>query len=437
MIIRGHVLDILVTIPDNHFHCVMTSPPYWSLRRYDIPDVIWGGEPGCKHRWGQVQKKKQSGGGWATENYLEKKKDFALGEVETGSFCLKCSAWRGQLGLEPTLELYLSHLMAVFQEVRRVLRPDGVCWVNIGDSYGGDKSWGRNDTDKMYPGNPDGLRSTGKLPGKSGLKPKDLCLIPFRFALAMQADGWWVRQDIIWAKKNPMPESVTDRCTKAHEYIFLCTKSAKYFYDAEAVKEKVSEVSLKRAEYGWDCNRASTKNASMGGEGIHVEKMGTRFVDPSGRNLRSVWEINTQPYPEAHFATFPEELPRRCILAGTSARGCCPECGKPWERVVEKTFVQEGPVRNRGRVKSGDKDAKSMTMGDGGKVGHNGTKTLSWRPTCDHKKDPVPCRVLDPFIGSGTTGKVAESLGRDWVGIDLGYGELSDKRTVTTIGLPI
>jgi len=189
----------------------------------------------------------------------------------------------GQLGLEETPEEYVGNLVSVFQEVKRVLRKDGTVWLNLGDSF----------MDKSMVG------------------------IPWRVAFALQADGWYLRSDIIWNKPNPMPESIKDRPTKSHEYIFLLTKSKKYYYDNEAIKEPVQDSSIKRSMYGWDCDRPSTKNASMGGEGIHTEKMGSRFVDLNGRNKRTVWKMNTKPYKEAHFATFPEELPETCIKAGT------------------------------------------------------------------------------------------------------------------------
>jgi DNA modification methylase len=192
----------------------------------------------------------------------------------------------GQIGLEQSPELYVAEMVDVFREVRRVLADDGTLWLNLGDSYG------------------------------SG---KQLVGIPWRVAFALQADGWYLRQDIIWAKPNPMPESVTDRCTKAHEYVFLLTKQPRYYYNNVAIKEPVSEVSLKRAEYGWDSDRPSTKNASMGGTGIHVKKMGTRFVNPDGRNKRSVWTITTKPFREAHFAVMPEALVEPCILAGSAS----------------------------------------------------------------------------------------------------------------------
>jgi site-specific DNA-methyltransferase (adenine-specific) len=221
----------------------------------------------------------------------------------------------GQIGLESTPDSFVASLVDVFAEVHRVLKSDGTLWLNLGDSYNGAASNrtgqngykdGRTNRDKRF--------STG---GIEGLKSKDLIGIPWRVAFALQSYGWYLRQDIIWHKPNPMPESVTDRCTKAHEYIFLLSKSDRYFYDNEAIKEPVSDTSLKRAEYGWNCDRPSTKNASMGGTGIHTEKMGTRFVNPSGRNKRSVWTVNTKPYKGAHFAVYPTELIRPCVLAGS------------------------------------------------------------------------------------------------------------------------
>ena len=218
-----------------------------------------------------------------------------------------------QLGLEETPEEYVENLVEVFREVKRVLKDDGTCWLNIGDSYSGNMSRASNNGRAGY-GNPR-EEVVSRIP--VGLKQKDLVGIPWRVAFALQQDGWYLRQDIIWHKPNPMPESVQDRCTKSHEYIFLLTKSARYYYDQDAIREPVSAVSLKRAEYGWDCDRPSTKNASLGGEGIHTEKMGSRFVNPDGRNKRSVWTITTKPFKDAHFAVFPIEIPTYCIKAGS------------------------------------------------------------------------------------------------------------------------
>lgn len=257
-LLQGHCLEVLRTLPTESVQTCITSPPYFGLRDY-----------GCD----------------------------------------------GQIGLESTPDAFVSSLVNVFAEVHRVLKSDGTLWLNLGDSYNGASSNrtgqngyndGRTNRDKRF--------STG---GIDGLKSKDLIGIPWRVAFALQQYGWYLRQDIIWHKPNPMPESVTDRCTKAHEYIFLLSKSDRYFYDNEAIKEPVSDTSLKRAEYGWNCDRPSTKNASMGGTGIHTEKMGTRFVNPSGRNKRSVWTVCTKPYKGAHFAVYPTELIRPCILAGS------------------------------------------------------------------------------------------------------------------------
>ena len=271
-ILVGDVRESLRHLPDAAVRCVVTSPPYWGLRDY-------GND--------------------------------------------------GQIGLEQTPELYVAEMVEVFREVRRVLADDGTLWLNLGDSYkpAGNGSTKRGFNERYFgrefesnkQGADEGHVDRSRLKSE-GVKEKELVGIPWRVAFALQADGWYLRQDIIWAKPNPMPESVTDRCTKAHEYVFLLTKQPRYYYDNVAIKEPVSEASLKRAEYGWDSDRPSTKNASMGGTGIHVEKMGTRFVNPEGRNKRSVWTITTKPFKEAHFAVMPEALVEPCVLAG-SARG--------------------------------------------------------------------------------------------------------------------
>ncbi len=250
---HGDALDVLRTMPDELAHCCITSPPYWGLRDYGVA---------------------------------------------------------GQLGLESTPEEFVAKMVEVFREVRRVLRGDGTCWVNMGDSYNG---VGRGEK-------ANGLQVAARFTTQrtvSGLKPKDLCGIPWRVAFALQADGWWLRQDIIWHKPNPMPESVTDRCTKAHEYLFLLTKSARYYFDAEANKEPACDWSqpgrVKRDEPG---GRASPEWNGGPHRGFHDLDFSTR-----GRNRRSVWTIATQPYPEAHFATYPEALVEPCVKAG------CPEGG--------------------------------------------------------------------------------------------------------------
>jgi len=265
MILHGDVLDMLKTLDSESVHCCVTSPPYWGLRDYGV---------------------------------------------------------EGQLGLEKTPQEYIAKMVEVFREVRRVLRSDGTVWLNIGDSYYGGKGTNGSSKARRTAGERGYTQSGGTvlmdtrpldLP-QEGMKPKDLCLIPFRLAIALQEDGWWVRSDIIWAKKNPMPESVTDRPTKSHEYMFLLTKSAKYYFDQEAVREPHLWAGRdKRA----DGQRHESKGLCETGN------YATNAVcyHPNGRNIRTVWTIPTQPTPEAHFATFPEALIVPCIKAG------CPEGG--------------------------------------------------------------------------------------------------------------
>ncbi|MBY6273924.1 MAG: hypothetical protein CW346_17265, partial [Bacillaceae bacterium] len=209
----------------------------------------------------------------------------------------------GQIGLESTVEEYVQTMVEVFREVRRVLRKDGTLWLNLGDSYNGSGGAGGDYAEGgLKEGQP-------KYPGRrlDGLKPKDLIGVPWRVAFALQADGWYLRSDIIWSKPNPMPESVTDRPTKAHEYVFLLAKSERYFYDADAIREPHTVDWIGR-------NIKSAKGNKDRNDGGKACETG----NPAGRNKRSVWEISTKPFPEAHFATFPPELPEICILAGTS-----------------------------------------------------------------------------------------------------------------------
>ena len=323
----------------------------------------------------------------------------------------------GQLGLEPTPDAYVSAMVRVFREVRRVLRDDGTLWLNIGDSY------------NAYNGNrgPSTSFSAGteeacpKLPGGYGLtdkslKPKDLIGIPWRLALALQADGWYLRSDIIWAKLNPMPESVTDRPTKAHEYVFLLAKRERYFYDADAVREAGSDNPVTVARKG-RADNGCVGTAAIWGDGYGQSGTGlnaaVRAMD--GRNLRTVWPIATQPYSGAHFATMPPELARRCIRAGTSERGCCPSCGSPWIRVVEREPMVIARSDRGSQMGEFGRSQASETM-----VSPARSRTVGWRPSCTYPPaDPVPCVVLDPFNGSGTTGHVATTEGRRYIGFDL------------------
>lgn len=286
----------------------MTSPPYWGLRDYGTAQ--WeGGEEGCEHypparKPGEA--KASTLGGGKTVIYAQE-----IGVNAYRNVCGKCGARRidSQLGLEETPAEYIEKMVAVFREVWRVLRDDGTLWLNLGDSYAGHNLPGWRDGNEAKNGGVSNKNGVGYV---LGLKPKDLCGIPWRIAFALQANGWFLRSDIIWHKPNQMPESVTDRPTKSHEYIFLLTKQERYYYDADAIREP--HVRL------WDSSNGGnlSPNGNHKANGL-IRERGCEYPlpNPMGRNKRSVWTIATQPYAEAHFATFPEEIPKLCILAGS------------------------------------------------------------------------------------------------------------------------
>lgn len=418
---------------DKSFHMCITSPPYYSLRKYaGEQKFIFGAESGCAHEWGTDIK-------FLTDDKPTGKQATNLGTIDrrinqtNSNFCQLCGAWYGAYGLEPTLEMYIQHTVEWCREVWRVLRDDGTFWLNIGDSYagsggaGGDyNKGGLREGQPKYPG-------TGKQSfrrdkatvvsvgygGGTNLKPKDLMMVPARVALALQADGWLVRSDIIWHKPNVMPENVADRPTKSHEYIFLLAKSKKYFYDNEAIREGYAPATIARE----DGSAVTTSNPDR-------QVSFKRTISHSGRNKRTVWKIATAPYKGAHFATFPPALIEPCIKAGTSEKGVCPECGNQWERVVEHIAGTHNPQASKYQRKAsqGVVGGGLHTTTIGGVPGKN--ITLGWKPTCDHGLEPVPPKVLDPFMGSGTTGLVSRNLGRTGIGADLSleYLGLARKR---------
>lgn len=332
--------------------CV-TSPPYWGLRDYGT--AKWeGGNDQCDHRQNVAR---HDGGRINVDGFNgSSRPDSNKGSIHYRDVCGKCGARRidHQIGLEPTIAEYAETMVEVFRLVREVLADDGTLWLNLGDTYssGGREIQTRDTLRDAASGKQDYLNGTAvRAPNQPGIKPKDLCMIPARVALALQADGWYLRQDIIYSKPNPMPESVTDRCTKAHEYLFLLSKRERYYYDAAAI----AEPSLRAGSLP----KGGALYRERIDKRIAVFRSGNKPVDEV-RNRRSVWEITTQPYTDAHFAVMPQALVEPCIMAGSR-------------------------------------------IGD---------------------------VVLDPFMGSGTVARVAQDLGRKWIGCELNpeYGRLVTKR---------
>ncbi|MGE0493247.1 MAG: site-specific DNA-methyltransferase [Vulcanimicrobiota bacterium] len=420
----GHVLDVLRQLPDHCVHMVVTSPPYWGLRDYGIPATVWGGQVDCEHVWGDEipgNACPAANTGQSAGRRLEdgrRYNNLKVGSTANrGQFCSKCGAWLGVLGMEPTVHHFCANIVLLFREIRRVLRPDGTAWLNLGDTYA--KSGGRRAAPKDQVQNAQRAERLGyktsafeqngwdRAPNTAtaGLKPKDLCLVPARAAIALQEDGWWVRSEVIWCKTNPSPSGVRDRPTQAHEQIYLLTPSKRYFYDVEAVREPTvtDEKRTERVVYGGKSEGTST----------------FRPANPAGRNCWDYWVFSKQGWAEEHWASFPLELPRRPILAGTSEKGCCPTCGAPWRRVVEPTEAY------RARLGKSYHDHKADLQ-----VGHRGCPpamdeatytTVGWEPGCEcpERDQVVPCVVLDPFAGTGTTGACAAQFGRSFVGVEL------------------
>lgn len=437
---HGHVLDVLRLMPAESVHCVVTSPPYWGLRDYKLAPQVWGGNSAeCGHEWSESLLSPDHGsrhgkGASILTGGRHTYDDLPDHERAASSYCLGCGAWQGSLGAEPTPDLYVQHLVEVFRETRRVLRKDGTVWLNMGDGY----SSGDRATYRSAASDNKGHLVQNDLPRPltpRGLKPKDLLGMPWRVAFALQADGWYLRSDIIWAKPNPMPESVTDRPTKAHEYVFLLAKSERYFYDADAIREPHAESSNRSARQGLENLARRLRDKTLDNPNLRGRRQAPvpgepNAFHPPGRNKRTVWEIPTDPYPEAHFATFPQKLVEPCILAGTSAAGCCPECGAPWERVTEDTPEYAALKARRKRNQYHDYDnppeVAQFTSSTGGVV--SGRITSGWRATCAHGRScPVcnaalvwsplptkPATVLDIFSGSGTTLLVGPAPREEW-----------------------
>jgi len=374
-ILQGDALAVLKTLPSESVDCCITSPPYWGLRDYGV---------------------------------------------------------EGQIGLEKTPEEYVAKMVDIFREVRRVLKKEGIIFLNLGDSYmsggGASRHWGY--TDPKYKNGRKVEHFEPTAYPHPIIKPKDLVGIPWTVVFALRLDGWYLRQDIIWHKPNPMPESVTDRCTKNHEYVFLLAKSQKYYFDAEAIKEK-------SIWFDKDARSKFGRVPHKSGKSIMQESQyainGVGYSADGMRNKRSVWTITTAPFSEAHFAVFPEALVEPMIKAGTSEKGVCPDCGKAWERIMESKPAESTncPKTQLAYEARGGIGIPTGTVGKSGSGRIEGYSiTLCWQPICNCNKEPMPATVLDIFCGSGTTGVVAKKLGRNFIGIELkeDYCKLAEER---------
>lgn len=428
----GNCVEVMSKMDADSVDTIITSPPYWGLRDYGGDGQVWGShlctrddDTYVSHEWDVYERPSENSR--KNDNSLQLKS--AYWEPQEQAFCKHCDAWFGQLGLEPTPEQYVKNMVQVFREARRILKPEGTLWLNLGDSYcaGTRKS---TTPQTMHNGDARDVPLNRRNEASGYLKNKDLVGIPWRVAFALQEDGWWLRQDIIWAKPNCMPESVTDRCTKNHEYVFMFTKSAKYYFDNEAIKEptKGGASSKKPAKeqtfrYGDDDSWAVEGDRSriMKATGIaHA-----RTKDYQKRNKRSVWWVSPKPFKQAHFAVFPIELIEPMVLAGTSAYGCCAECGAPWKRIVEGVATKAPSTGNHvNMTQTGGKGTERL----------NGSQkdyyTVGWRPTCECDADVVPSVVFDPFGGSGTTVVTALKNGRNAIIAELKeeYVEIAKER---------
>lgn len=335
-IVQGDCLEVLRSFEDESVDMCLTSPPYWGLRDYGVSQ-IFGGNSDCDHD--RAMFKQHSGRGDCQKSGKYSEQEAIPDKVLSRNICLKCNAWLGQLGLEPTPELYIEHMTEIFSEVKRVLKKTGTLWLNIGDTYSGSGGAG-GDYEKggLKEGQPKYTQ------GKTTLKPKCLCMIPERLAWSLIQDGWILRNKIIWRKLNHMPSSVKDRLTNSYEFIYLFSQNKKYYFDLDSIREPHS---FNRWSMSNEIGSQKAKQAAPGqtqhswqrkGHSGYFDGEGNIMVHPLGKNPGDIFSVNTQPFPEAHFAVFPEKLIEKPIKAGCPKDGIVldPFCGSGTTGVVAK-----------------------------------------------------------------------------------------------------
>ena len=426
-------LEGLKQLPDNYIDCVMTSPPYWALRDYGIEPHVWDAwDKKTGKCWNQSEHSfNVKAPPRRNRNPDDVKDSDSIQAGNIGSqhklpfiaFCSKCQAWKGSLGLEPTFDLYIKHLCDIFDEVKRVMKKEGTCWVNLGDTYSNKDSGGDN-----VMGNPEFARphreNVIRPPKETQLPSKSLTLIPFRFAIEMINRGWILRNTIIWQKPNCMPSSAKDRFTVDFEYLFFFVKQKKYFFEAQY--EPQLESSIKRYQYEFpgypgdiypNEKRDSPNNFN-----------GNRMIE-GGRNKRTVWSICPQPFPEAHFAVYPEELCETPIKAGCP-EFVCKKCGKAKEKLYD--YEKEGLVKcnARGELRPNTGEDIHFTKSMGYKEKYNSIPKFKGYTNCNCNTGFKGGIVLDPFIGAGTTVIVALKQSKQFIGFEINkeYIEIANKR---------
>ncbi len=487
-VVVGDCVAVMQSWPAGSVDLVVTSPPYWGLRDYGEETVkVWGGDPECEHEWVKSKsslRERHHGEGsktffkdcWSPEASL--KRHIATNKLTKtdpkSNFCAKCGAWRGGLGLEPHPQLFIDHLVEIFREVKRVLKPSGTFWLNLGDTYfGGASSKAQGKHERLGSSlviRKNGVNRAGT--ESNWLQPKQKLMIPARVAIALQHDGWILRNDIIWHKPNAMPSSVKDRLTCVYDHVFLFVKQRHYYFDLDAIRKPHSASTIQRITQPNVMNQqGGEKQIALRGKKISPKDRGSRSADmvkslaenyeewyfserekkswhdhehdktmgfgqqkrgfkvkniphPKGKNPGDLWRIPTNPFPGAHFATFPPKLINPIIKA-SCPRWICSQCGKPRTRITKDKSIERfelpkddpryRPARYEGKYSGGQR--------------YHSFETIGWSD-CGCEADWVSGVVLDPFAGSGTALRVARKLGRRFIGIEINpeYAAMAEER---------